>query len=121
MPASVYHECSTWNVRTRIMTDRVLGMTTQETYEHEVPQYEQDARIVKQVLTHLIGQIQTAEGDADDTKWAEEKAETLSSALVHACWVLDNLAYEIRRGHLDALKYDEHSAVRVPDCREGGE
>lgn len=99
----------------------MVGMTTQETYDHEVPQYEQDARIVKQVLTHLIGQIQTAEGDADDTTWAEEKAEILSGALVSVCWVLDNLAYEMRREHLNVLKYDEHSAVRVPDCREGGE
>ena len=97
-----------------------MGMTTQETYQHEVPQHEQDARIVKQVLIHLIGQIQTAEAEADDTKWAEEKAEILSNALGSVCWALDNLAYEMRRGHLDALKYDEHSAVRVPDCREGG-
>ena len=120
MPTSVYHECSMWNIGKRIITDRVLGMTTQETYQHEVPQYEQDARIVKQVLTHLIGEIQTAEGHADDTKWAEEKAEILSGALSSVGRVLDHLAYEMRREHLNALKYDEHSAARVPDCREGG-
>lgn len=96
-------------------------MSTQETYQHEVPQYEQDARIVKQVLTHLIGKIQNAESEADDTKWAEEKADTLSDALSSVCWVLDNLAYEMRSGHLDVLKYDEHSAVQVPDCRKWGE
>ena len=73
----------------------------------EVPKYEQDCRILKKVLTHLVSEISKAEAEAADTKWADEQADTLSKVLSDTQWVMDNLAYELRMGHLDVLKYSE--------------
>lgn len=81
--------------------------TTTEVYEAEVPQYEQDCRMLKKVLMRLVSEIEGAEAEAADTKWADEQADTLSKVLSDAQWALDNLAYELRMGHLDTLKYSE--------------
>jgi len=81
--------------------------TTAEVYEAEVPQYEQDCRLLKGVLLRLVSEISKAEAEAADTKWADEQADTLSRVLSDAQWAMDNLAYELRMGHLDTLKYSE--------------
>jgi len=58
--------------------------TTAEVYEAEVPQYEQDCRLLKGVLLRLVSEISKAEAEAADTKWADEQADTLSRVLSDA-------------------------------------
>lgn len=94
--------------------------TVAEFHLAEVPQYEQDCQIVKQVLTHLIGLIQEAEAEAQQTGWADEQAKILTDVLHSAQWKIDNLAYELRASHLDVLKYEQYYTNDIPNCARGG-
>lgn len=91
--------------------------TVAEFHLAEVPQYEQDCQIVKHVLIKLVGQIQEAEAEANETGWADEQAELLKDILLRAKWTLDNLAYKIPyHGHLDADDYANHYVTHIPNC-----
>ena len=70
------------------------------------------AKEVKFVLRQLLALIEEAEAEAEETKWDEEKADALNSALSDTAWRCDNLGYELKRdGELltksERVDYDE--------------
>ncbi len=50
---------------------------------------------VKLILRRLIAEVETAEAEADDTDWLDEKADIIESALNSVGWRCQNLGYDL--------------------------